>query len=90
MYTQLEKLNWQGKIVRPFVTHEGSGLGNVPHELRALCRGATIENGLAIRGTGCVRHRTRLQLGFNYRVDARCGVTRSGKKFVCFFFLCIL
>ena len=50
MYTQLEKLNFQGKIVRPFVTHEGSGLGNIPSELQSLCVGATIESGLAIRG----------------------------------------
>ena len=51
MFTQLEKLNWQGKIVRPFVTHEGSGLGNVPSELRTICKGATIENGLAVQGS---------------------------------------
>ena len=51
MYTQLEKLNWQGKTVRPFATHEGSGFGNIPNELRILCKGATIENGLAIRGS---------------------------------------
>ena len=50
MFTQLEKLNWQGKIVKPFTTHEGSGLGNVVADLRKICKGATVESGLAIRG----------------------------------------
>ena len=50
MFTQLEKLNWQGKIVRPFTTHEGSGLGNVISDLRKLCKGATVQDGLAIYG----------------------------------------
>lgn len=51
MVTVLEKLNWQGKIVCPFTTHEGSGLGSVPDELNKLCRGAEIKKGLAIYGT---------------------------------------
>ena len=50
MFTQLEKLNWQGKIVKPFTTHEGSGLGNVVSDLKKICVGATVESGLAIRG----------------------------------------
>lgn len=50
MLTQLEKLNWQGKIVRPFTTHEGSGLGDVIEELKNVCLGAKIEEGLAIKG----------------------------------------
>ncbi len=50
MLTQLEKLNWNGKIVRPFTTHEGSGLGNIPNQLKSICKGAEVLNGLAIRG----------------------------------------
>lgn len=50
MVTQLEKLNWNGKIVRPFTTHEGSGLANIPNQLKSICKGATVESGLAIRG----------------------------------------
>lgn len=50
MLTQLEKLNWQGKIVRPFVTHEGSGLANIPNQLKGICKGAEFTSGLAIRG----------------------------------------
>ena len=50
MFTQLEKLDWQGKIIKPFTTHEGSGLGNVISDLLKICKGATIKDGLAIYG----------------------------------------
>ena len=50
MFTELERLNWNGKIVRPFTTHEGSGLGNVVNDLRKICVGAEVKDGLAIRG----------------------------------------
>lgn len=50
MVTQLEKLNWEGKTVKPFTTHEGSGLGNVVSQLKKICKGATVKEGLAIRG----------------------------------------
>ena len=50
MITQLEKLNWEGKIVRPFTTHEGSGLGSIPSQIKKVCVGADVKDGLAIRG----------------------------------------
>ena len=51
MVTQLEKLDFTGKIVRPFTTHEGSGLGSVPNQLKKICKGADIKEGLAITGS---------------------------------------
>lgn len=51
MVTQLEKLNFQDKIVKPFTTHEGSGLGLVPDQLRKICVGAQMKYGLAIKGS---------------------------------------
>lgn len=51
MVTQLEKLNFEGKIVRPFTTHEGSGLVNIPNQLKIICKRATITSGLAIKGS---------------------------------------
>ena len=51
MVTQLEKLNWNWKIVRPFVTHEGSWLAWVPDQLKRICEWAEILNWLAIRGS---------------------------------------
>ena len=51
MVTQLEKLNWEWKIVRPFVTHEWSGLAWVPSQLKNLCKWAEVLEWLAIRGS---------------------------------------
>lgn len=51
MFTQLEKLNFEGKIVKPFTTHEGSGLGNVVSDLKKICVGSEIKDALAIKGT---------------------------------------
>ena len=51
MVTQLEKLNWEWKIVRPFTTHEGSGLAWVPSQLKNLCQWAEVLEWLAIRGS---------------------------------------
>lgn len=51
MFTQLEKLNFKGKIVKPFTTHEGSGLGNVVSDLKKICVGADLKDALAIKGT---------------------------------------
>ena len=50
MFTQLEKLDFAGKIVKPFVTHEGSGFGSSLKDLKKLCEGAEIKRGLSIQG----------------------------------------
>lgn len=50
MWTQLEQLDFTGKIVKPFVTHEGSGFGSSQNDLKKLCEGAEIKNGLSIPG----------------------------------------
>lgn len=50
MFTLLEKIDFNGKIVKPFSTHEGSGLGSVISDVNKLCKGAIIKDGLAIRG----------------------------------------
>ena len=40
MFTQLEKLDFTGKMVKVFTTHEGSGLGSVVTDVRKICKGA--------------------------------------------------
>jgi flavodoxin len=52
MFTQLEKLDFSGKTVKPFVTHEGSGFGSSQKDLKKLCEGANIKKGLSIPGAG--------------------------------------
>lgn len=50
VYTFIEKHNWQGKVVVPFCTHEGSGLSGTERRVQSSCTGATVLNGLAVRG----------------------------------------
>ena len=51
VYTFLEQHDWQGKVVIPFCTHEGSGLSDTENRLRTTCRDASVLNGLAVRGS---------------------------------------
>ena len=51
MFTALKGLDFTGKIIKPFTTHEGSGLSSVPSQLANICIGATILPGLAITGS---------------------------------------
>ena len=50
MWTQLEALDFTGKTVKPFVTHEGSKFGSSQKDLDKLCKGAQFKKGLAIPG----------------------------------------
>lgn len=50
MFTQLEQLDFTGKVVKPFVTHEGSGFGSSQRDLKKLCEGAEIKKGLSVQG----------------------------------------
>lgn len=50
MFTQLERLNWEGKNVYPLMTHEGSGLASSERDLKKICKGATFYKGLAVHG----------------------------------------
>lgn len=50
MFTQLEQLDFTGKTVKAFVTHEGSGFGSAEKDIKRLCEGADIKKGLSIPG----------------------------------------
>lgn len=50
MFTFLEHYDWSGKKILPFCTNEGSGMGNSERDLKKICNGATIEQGLSIHG----------------------------------------
>lgn len=51
VFTFLEHFDFTGKTIKPFCTHEGSGLGSSVADIRRLCPQATVEAGLAIRGS---------------------------------------
>ena len=61
MVTHLEKFNWEWKIVRPFVTHEWSGLAWVPSQLKNLCQWAEVLEWLAIRGSSVYQARATVE-----------------------------
>lgn len=46
----LEIYDFTGKTVIPFCTNAGSGLSGTQGTVETLCDGATIEDGLAVRG----------------------------------------
>lgn len=50
MATFVEGFDFTGKTVIPFVTYAVSGLGTTVRDYSALCPGATIGEGLAVRG----------------------------------------
>lgn len=50
VFTFLEHFNFSGKTIKPFCTHEGSGMGKSISDIQKLCPTAKIEQGLAIRG----------------------------------------
>lgn len=51
MFSALENLDFSGKTIMPFTTHEGSGLGEVLKDVQQLCKNGTIKNGLSIFGS---------------------------------------
>lgn len=52
METALAGLDFTGKTVRIISTHEGSGLSDMPRDVKRMCAGANVDmNGLAIVGS---------------------------------------
>ncbi|TXS49827.1 hypothetical protein EAO75_14135, partial [Streptomyces sp. uw30] len=50
MTTFTERLDFTGKTVVPFTTHAMSGLGTTERDYTASCTGATLAEGLAVKG----------------------------------------
>lgn len=52
VYTFIEKHDWNGKTIIPFITHEGSGMGGTDRKIAAACKGANTltGKGLAVQG----------------------------------------
>ena len=61
MFTALSNLDFTGKVIKPFTTHEGSGLSSVPHQLKNICKGANILDGLAITGSDVYNAKERVR-----------------------------
>lgn len=50
VFTFLESFDFSGKVILPFCTHEGSGMGCSEIHIRRLCPHSVIKTGLALRG----------------------------------------
>ena len=57
VFTFLEHFDFSGKTIKPFCTHEGSGLGSSVEDIRRTCPGAEVKEGLAIRGGNAAQSR---------------------------------
>lgn len=50
VFTFLERFDFTDKTIRPFCTHEGSGMGRSERDIQRLCPGAKVGKGLALHG----------------------------------------
>lgn len=50
VFTLLEKMDFTNKIIMPFCTHEGSGMGNSENDIKKICKSGKVGKGLAIHG----------------------------------------
>lgn len=55
VFTFLERFDFSGKTIKPFCTHEGSGMGRSEQDIKRLCPGASVEKGLAIHGSSAAK-----------------------------------
>ncbi|MBB6215024.1 flavodoxin [Anaerosolibacter carboniphilus] len=60
VFTFLEEYDFSGKIIVPFCTHEGSGLGHSERDIAKLCPKANVLKGLAIHGTAAGSAKTNI------------------------------
>lgn len=61
VFTFLEHYDFTGKTIRPFCTHEGSGMGSSIQDIQKLCPGAEVGKGLAIRGGNAISSRNDIK-----------------------------
>lgn len=50
VFTFLEKYDFTGKTIWPLCTNEGSGMGQSEDDIRKICPGAIVKNGLSVHG----------------------------------------
>ena len=61
VFTFLEYFDFSGKAIKPFCTHEGSGMGSSMSDIKRICPSAKIEKGLAIQGGSVNRSRKDIE-----------------------------
>ena len=48
MFTFLENVNLENKVIKPFCSHEGSGFGRSIGDIKRICPKAQVEKGIDI------------------------------------------
>ena len=61
VFTFLEHFDFSKKVIKPFCTHEGSGMGSSEKDIKRLCPTAKVEKGLAIHGSSVERARKDIE-----------------------------
>ena len=61
VFTFLEHFDFSGKTIKPFCTHEGSGLGSSVRDIKKMCPSAVVDDGLALRGSGVNNYKKELE-----------------------------
>ena len=59
--TFLDKFSLDGKVIKPLCTHEGSGMGRSEGDIKAHCKGAKVEKGLAIYGSSVKQSKPQIE-----------------------------
>lgn len=77
VYTFIEKHDWNGKTVIPFITHEGSGMGGTDRKIANACKGADVAvgKGLAVQGKVAQENQATAQKNVNSWLD-RLGIKK--------------
>lgn len=60
VFTFLEQYDFDGKIIVPFCTHEGSGMGHSEKDIKEICLGAEVKKGLAIHGGSVMKSKNAI------------------------------
>ncbi len=51
VFSFLEQFDLSWKLIKPFCTHEGGGMGRSEHDIREICKSAKVAQGFSCRGT---------------------------------------
>lgn len=60
VYTFLSHYDFTDKIIIPFSTHEGSGLGNSVNDIKKLVSNAVIKEGISICGSNAKKSKQKI------------------------------
>lgn len=61
VFTFLEHFDLKDKVIKPFCTHEGSGMGRSVKDIEMLCPGTRVERGLAIYGGSVLQSKKEIE-----------------------------